>query len=366
MSEKPTIRLIGLGHPRSGTAYFAKRAGDYGMKVGHEKMGEKGISSWLWVPREKDVPWGVGFSPSDKDRLDFPVYILRDPTELIGSVYYTEGASLEWRAKKLKRESKELDGPNGAAISCLDWIELAKAHWGNRLQFVRLAELDSFFETLTGARAKKEGTPVNARKRPELGNRALEIGQEIFEELWGIYESYEGRARETALQWHYSINPDHHTFVDSKVLWKLFLQSGIEKRGAILDAGCGKGAAGKILKEFGFNSVVGFDYSIDRVKVAKATGGYDEVFQIDMKDVGNVAIGYPVVLCCEVLEHLADPKKSVDTIRKTSDIVGSVPINHPYRAHLQVFKDDRDVEEKLGVKVLFNDGSRAWFHGKKK
>lgn len=360
------MRLIGLGHPRSGTAYFSKRASDYGLKVGHEKMGLDGISSWLWTAKQKEVPWGPGFAPPQEGTIDLPIYILRDPIPLIGSVYYTEGASVEWRASMLNRESKELDGPNGAAISCLDWIELSKERWGDRIQFVRLDELDAFFETLTQSKANKKGSPTNMRKRPDLTPRLREIKDIFLKEMESIYASFEERAREAALQWHYITNPDHHTFIDKQKFIKLFRAMGIPTKGPILDAGCGKGAAGLLLKNLGFEKVVGFDYCLERVEAARAAGGYHSILHMDIFDVGKIALSFPIVLCCEVLEHLENPKRVVEIIRRTSHIVGTVPIKHPYHAHLQVFDSDKDVEKKLGVTVMFNDGKRAWFFGESK
>lgn len=353
---KPKIRLIILGHPRSGTGYAAKLAQAYGMDVGHEKLGSQGISSWMWAAKEKKVPWGDGYVPCPEGYVDFPIYIWRDPLTTIESVYFTEGPSLGWRAEQLGVPCWDLDGPDGAAKSILEWYDLAYQNWGD-LPSVRLHDLPAFFETLCGNKGKPVGK-VNSRPHPSLKNRMREI-DEGLERIAKLYDACPD-PRETALLWHYQVNPDHHTWATKENLGKAFSLAGIDPKGiAVLDAGCGKGAAARPLLELGVGSVDGFDYSPARV--AEADKGW--VYSILW--VGNIYeplhSDYDVILCLEVLEHLSEPNKALNNLRAHAPVIGSVPLNHPYKAHLNVYTSAKDVEDKLNVTTLWSDKDRVWF-----
>ena len=50
--------LIGIGHPRCGTKYFAGLLSSSGIKVGHERVSTNGIVSWMLVSERSNFPWG--------------------------------------------------------------------------------------------------------------------------------------------------------------------------------------------------------------------------------------------------------------------------------------------------------------------
>jgi len=81
-----TKKILGLGHPRTGTGYTAKLLQSWGLDVGHEKMGKDGTVDWslaagksLWQDVDlKDWNW------------QHIIYCVRDPKDAIPSIVYTE------------------------------------------------------------------------------------------------------------------------------------------------------------------------------------------------------------------------------------------------------------------------------------
>lgn len=76
--------IVGLGHPRSGTAFTADLLQQSGLDVKHEYLGKDGIVSWEIASLRAEVPWGDGvtsFSAADKVFL-----VARSPLETLNSV----------------------------------------------------------------------------------------------------------------------------------------------------------------------------------------------------------------------------------------------------------------------------------------
>jgi len=103
-----------------------------------------------------------------------------------------------------------------------------------------------------------------------------------------------------------------------------------------LEIGCGEGELSIRLAQRGFR-VRGCDISADIVEEARrraADAGVDATFwqqPIESIDDANAA---PLVVCCEVLEHLDDPVSGVDTLARLArpHLIASVPREPIWRA----------------------------------
>jgi len=103
-----------------------------------------------------------------------------------------------------------------------------------------------------------------------------------------------------------------------------------------LEIGCGEGELSIRLAQGGFR-VRGCDISADIVEEARrraADAGVDATFwqqPIESIDDANAA---PLVVCCEVLEHLDDPVSGVDTLARLArpHLIASVPREPIWRA----------------------------------
>lgn len=70
------------------------------------------------------------------------------------------------------------------------------------------------------------------------------------------------------------------------------------KAAKILDAGCGTGLVGEVLKDMGYGNIEAMDYSVDMINEAKKKTVYNSLFQADMNeslDVPNNA--YDAIIC---------------------------------------------------------------------
>jgi 2-polyprenyl-3-methyl-5-hydroxy-6-metoxy-1,4-benzoquinol methylase len=132
----------------------------------------------------------------------------------------------------------------------------------------------------------------------------------------------------------------------------------------VLDLGCGDGRAcfklaKKILntdrKSANFQ-IVGVDYSQPRIDLANTKTNSDSI-KFVCEDIHNYLdsciennIKFDLIIANEVIEHLENPREVVDKLKKISNwVVGTVPINLPYIAHLNVWKTVID------IKTYFNE-----------
>lgn len=122
-----TKDILILGHPRSGTGYMAKLMQSFGMDVGHEKLGEHGISDWMFAVRSDDKPWG------HKSNLDLEfrhiIHVIREPIAAINSIAWTENLrkkSLNYRKRYVLIPDK-VNPVRTAVYSYLGWNQLIKS-----------------------------------------------------------------------------------------------------------------------------------------------------------------------------------------------------------------------------------------------
>jgi ubiquinone/menaquinone biosynthesis C-methylase UbiE len=101
---------------------------------------------------------------------------------------------------------------------------------------------------------------------------------------------------------------------------------------AVLDVGCGEGITLKKLedKKIGKNNE-GIDYSATAIKIGKKIYpqlklSKGDIYKLDYKD-----NSFDLLICTEVLEHLKDPIKAVEEMKRVTSkyIIISVP-NEPF------------------------------------
>lgn len=119
------MRVLIVGHPRSGTAYaaecFERTAG---WEVGHELVRDDGIASWMWAAPSYWAPWG----PARGDTKLPPVVlnILREPHKCVSSVAHVEEGSEEWRRNWIKLPDNGCGAIERAVWSVYGWTRLIK------------------------------------------------------------------------------------------------------------------------------------------------------------------------------------------------------------------------------------------------
>jgi predicted TPR repeat methyltransferase len=77
---------------------------------------------------------------------------------------------------------------------------------------------------------------------------------------------------------------DHMGYVGPDVASNLLDNYLDSRKARVLDAGCGTGLVGEVLKDMGYARVDAMDYSPDMLKVAEEKDVYGKVFQADMNE----------------------------------------------------------------------------------
>lgn len=159
-----------------------------------------------------------------------------------------------------------------------------------------------------------------------------------------------------------------------KVVERL-IDEPLQRNTRILDIGSGDGRVSTAIADQVGCQVLGIDCSPARVE--KANKRVDELglqfraeYMVD--DISNCGLYsndseyFDVILLFEVLEHLEKPAEVFEMLygRKLAPggkIVGSVPLNMPDRAHLQLFRVLGDITDMFPVKIRFMEGPFVFF-----
>jgi 2-polyprenyl-3-methyl-5-hydroxy-6-metoxy-1,4-benzoquinol methylase len=177
--------------------------------------------------------------------------------------------------------------------------------------------------------------------------------------------------KEHNLLQHYTAHKKYYSSINKKILKKITKISHVDfMKHQILDLGCGDGRLCSILSNFDISSYVGVDFCPIRTNVA-IQRNFNINFKIittSIQDFLNInKEKFDTTFLFETLEHLEDTESIITETKKISKhIIGSVPINMPYVAHLQIYKNTAEVKEKLGCKILFIDKKHYFFYIKGK
>lgn len=130
---------------------------------------------------------------------------------------------------------------------------------------------------------------------------------------------------------HQNQNPVQKILIDNfyKNLFEMAKPLKCEK---ILDVGCGEGFTLKKLQERNIGKDnEGIDYSKDAIKIGKNIYPELKLFEGNVYDLAYKDKVFDLSICTEVLEHLEDPAKAVEEIKRVTKkyIIFSVP-NEPF------------------------------------
>ncbi len=83
-----TPPLVVLGLPRGGTKFMAQALAEFGLDVGHERMGTDGISSWMFAVDDVDLPFGADLYARNSRfvHADQTIAVVRSPDEAVFSL----------------------------------------------------------------------------------------------------------------------------------------------------------------------------------------------------------------------------------------------------------------------------------------
>lgn len=152
---------------------------------------------------------------------------------------------------------------------------------------------------------------------------------------------------------HYNKNVNYYSTNIDEILSHIGYDD-LKDTTSIMDLGCGDGRACFLManKAGSGTKIVGIDYSAPRIEKAKKTSTFDNVSFVcgDIHDSLDKLIKegtvFDLIIANEVIEHLENPREVLDKLQKISKwIVGTVPINLPYIAHLSVWPKVSDIKK---------------------
>lgn len=141
------MKVLIVGHPRSGTRFASQCFQNAGWNVGHEELLLDGISSWMWAVDSKECPWGT---PRNGQTLpDIRIHILRNPANCIASIVGVERGSELWRSLWIKLPQAGSSVIERAVWSLYRWSKLIRENVDPTLT-VKTEALEAYVENITG------------------------------------------------------------------------------------------------------------------------------------------------------------------------------------------------------------------------
>lgn len=117
----------------------------------------------------------------------------------------------------------------------------------------------------------------------------------------------------------------------------------------ILEIGCGSGQFAEFLVRECTTSYTGIDLSAEGINQAKAKQlpncRFEAANALDTEIIRHGA--YSLAICMEVLEHIHDDLKLVESLRSKTRCLFTVP-NFDYESHVRFFTTCREVQDRYG------------------
>jgi hypothetical protein len=200
---KETKKILGLGHPRTGTCYTSNLMRSWGLLVGHELLYRDGIVAWqLATNGEYKLPFMSKCEDVYYDTFNWEtiIYNLRNPKDSITSIIFTEKASLNFR-NKIANIKMEENRVSMAIQSILYFDKIILEKKPNMIYRIE-HDVDKLFEFLS-LKYKISWNRIakiavndkkNKRKHPDFGefkNEFENISDDLKTKINNFCEKYE-------------------------------------------------------------------------------------------------------------------------------------------------------------------------------
>lgn len=171
-----------------------------------------------------------------------------------------------------------------------------------------------------------------------------------------MYES------ERKLITHYDSHIKYYSPIREDTIEKVFeiLDYTVPQPANVLDLGCGTGWFGYHMRlEYPDVEITAVDVSQERMDRARTEHPGPQYVCHDIYRFLRFMeyTRYDLITLWDVLEHLENPQEllflAASRLLPGGVILASVPHDHEYLAHLQVFKSSREVDEKLSPHYLY-------------
>lgn len=174
-------KIVGIGHPRSGTKTTATLLQKYGLDVGHETIKKDGVVAWQLLAPYGPYPYITDFN--SRPKFDYLIYNVRNPFDSIPSIVYTEDTkipSFNFRLRECKIPLKE-NNPIENAIISISYFDKLIDEMQPHITFRVEDQSDKLFKFLKRQKIKINYTKIpkkkyNRRKHPNFEEMVLEFG----------------------------------------------------------------------------------------------------------------------------------------------------------------------------------------------
>ncbi len=180
--------IVGLGHPRCGTAFAASLLQQNGLDVRHEDLGADGIVSWMQVAKRRAGPWGNTLAEYPPDTKLF--LVARSPLAALNSV-----ATENQQTRSIGFRSQLIWDRRGVDLFVWDnqtagegiydhfgWAVMSMAYWFD----ICLEEIDA--QQNPGVVFRIEHSEDDDRLGDFLGRRIVRDGKQIWQNRYGSHK----------------------------------------------------------------------------------------------------------------------------------------------------------------------------------
>ena len=115
----------------------------------------------------------------------------------------------------------------------------------------------------------------------------------------------------------------------------------ITDNATVLDVGCACGDLGVVLKNLKNAEMYGLEYNKKSIEIAKKTGAYKEIVHFDLDQINEDSLPqyrskFDFIICGDILEHLRDPKFSLNILKSYLKPKGFILASIPNIGHMSV------------------------------
>jgi len=384
--------IVGTGHPRTGTGYTSRILNFLCPNIGHELLKNRGIVSWFSVVQDKCAfnhafkkGWVPRYIPINLNS-SINLQIFRNPLDSLASIIHENNNynSFIFRDHLISLSQFKNNPTEQAVESLLRWNDFIQSEIPVTLKFNVESDSENLFDFFKTEKLTKKSKNeflifigalpknTNHKARPieikhdfsNISNDTILKFKEFSDKLGysnDIDNPFMINHAERNLLSHYNKNVNSYSCLNYCDIFDIFKNIKYPIQ-SMLDLGCG---TGKILNSVSPHIYDGVDISSTRI--AAVRGKFPQ-YNFHIKDMNiflaETSSTYDIITIFETLEHMDNPTKIVtkckERLNKGGMIIGSVPVNLPYKAHLHIFKTYDDIE-KLGVSVIHRDEKHFYF-----
>lgn len=115
----------------------------------------------------------------------------------------------------------------------------------------------------------------------------------------------------------------------------------ISEGATVLDVGCACGDMGCILKDKQKAQMYGLEYNKESIEIALKTNAYKEIIHLDLDQLNENSLPkyiskFDYIICGDILEHLRDPKFTLNILKSFLKKDGAIIASIPNIAHMSI------------------------------